>query len=87
MYLNLQAPVLVMYLKIIQQHEDWGEEGVEMLTHVRVLDSKNKACAIFLQTSYSTKHRLSHVRLITYASNYITKYLQKIPILLKGLNY
>ena len=41
--LNPQAPVLVTYLKIIQQHEDWGEEGVEMLTHVRVLDSKNKS--------------------------------------------
>lgn len=38
----LQALVLATYLKIIQQHEDWGEEGVEMLTHMRVLDSKNK---------------------------------------------
>ena len=38
----LQALVLATYLKIIQQHEDWGEEGVKMLTHMRVLDSKNK---------------------------------------------
>ena len=38
----MQAPVLAMYLKIIQQHEDWGEEGVEMLTHMRVLDGKSK---------------------------------------------
>ena len=53
---RLQAPVLVMYLKIIQQHEDWGEEGVEMLTHVRVLDSKNKSM-----------HRFSKILLLNQA--------------------